>query len=174
MGVYTRRALRDGAVNVISIEPVPETLECLRRNFRKEIAEGRVTVYPQGVWDKKSTLPLTLSKDSTAANTFARDVDGYGTMELPLTTIDNIVRDLNLSRVDLIKMDIEGAERQALAGASQTIRNFRPRLEICTYHLMDDPEVITGIISSYGYYRQTHASVFTTRIVHEVTHATAN
>jgi predicted RNA methylase len=49
VGVYTRRALNEGAAKVIAIEPVPQTVECLRRTFRREIAEGRVVVYQKGV-----------------------------------------------------------------------------------------------------------------------------
>jgi hypothetical protein len=51
IGVFTRKALSAGAAKVIAIEPGPENLECLRRNFATEIADGRVTVYPKGVWD---------------------------------------------------------------------------------------------------------------------------
>jgi hypothetical protein len=37
---------------VIAIEPVPQNLECIRRNFRTEIESGRVVVYPKlvGEW----------------------------------------------------------------------------------------------------------------------------
>ena len=53
VGVFTRKALWAGASKVIAIEPAPENLECLRRNFAAEIADGRVVVYPKGVWDKR-------------------------------------------------------------------------------------------------------------------------
>jgi FkbM family methyltransferase len=39
-----------------------------------------------------------------------------------------------LQRVDFIKMDIEGAEMDAISGAHDTIRNFKPRLAISAYH----------------------------------------
>jgi FkbM family methyltransferase len=38
-------------------------------------------------------------------------------MQLPVTTIDHLVEELQLGRVDYIKMDIEGSEREALKGA---------------------------------------------------------
>jgi hypothetical protein len=51
-----------------------------------------------------------------------------------------------------IKMDIEGAEKQALAGASEILlKGKNIQLAICTYHLKNDPESISGLISSFGY-----------------------
>jgi FkbM family methyltransferase len=52
----------------------------------------------------------------------------------PTTTIDDIARELALPQLDLIKMDIEGAEPRALAGAWQSIVRFRPQLAISIYH----------------------------------------
>lgn len=62
------------------------------------------------------------------------------------TTIDDFVRENNLSRVDFIKSDIEGFERHLLEGAQETLAHFAPKLAICTYHLPDDPEVLSGLI----------------------------
>jgi predicted RNA methylase len=56
VGVFTRMALNRGAGLVVSIEPAPGTVECLRRNFEKEIAAGRVIVVPKGVWSHPEVL----------------------------------------------------------------------------------------------------------------------
>jgi hypothetical protein len=48
IGVFTRQALNKGAAKVIAIEPAPENLECLRRNFPAEIAAGKVVVRQDG------------------------------------------------------------------------------------------------------------------------------
>ena len=41
VGVYVREALDRGARLVVAIEPAPANVECLRRNFPEEIADGR-------------------------------------------------------------------------------------------------------------------------------------
>ena len=57
-------------------------------------------------------------------------------------TLDEVVHELKLDRVDFIKMDIEGAERHALAGARKLLAAHKPRLAICIYHAPDDAEAV--------------------------------
>ena len=143
IGVFTRVALERGARTVVAIEPAPENLESLRRNFKEEIAAGRVVVYPKGVWDKDDVLTLRRDPNNTAADSFVilKDKDA-ASVQAPLTTIDKLVAELKLERVDYIKMDIEGAETKALAGAHGTLAKFRPRLSLASYHLPTDAERI--------------------------------
>ena len=148
VGLYTREALRQGARLVVSIEPSPDNIECLRRNFRAETASGKVIVYPKGVWHREDVLPLHISARNQAGNSFVRPLPGGGTaMNLPLTTVDNLVSELRLSRVDFIKMDIEGAERNAVAGARATLQRYRPRMALCVYHLPDDPQAVPAAVN---------------------------
>jgi FkbM family methyltransferase len=146
IGVYTRSALRQGAKLVVAIEPAPVALECLRRNFAQEIRDGRVVIYPKGVWNKDDILHLTSNPglastaDSVAIN---RGVEGP---TVPLTTIDKLAAELKLERVDFIKMDIEGAEPQALEGAAATVAKFHPRMAISLEHRPTDPDRIPALV----------------------------
>ena len=63
-----------------------------------------------------------------------------------LTTIDKFVEENKIKKVDFIKADIEGAERDMLRGAANVLKTFAPKLAICTYHLPDDPQVLEHII----------------------------
>ena len=63
---------------------------------------------------------------------------GSDKQEVRVTTIDQMVAELGLPRVDFITMDIEGAEKPALRGAAQTLRKFKPRMAIASEHLPDD------------------------------------
>ena len=146
IGVYTRHALDRGAKLVVAIEPAPESLECLRRNLDKEIASGRVVVYPKGVWNKDDELQLSISDHwaSTAASVVL-DRGGKGP-RVPLTTIDKVAAELKLPSVDFIKMDIEGAEMEALEGAVETVRRFRPRMAISVEHRPRDPDEIPKLV----------------------------
>ena len=144
VGLYARKALQAGAAKVIAIEPVPANVECLRRNLKSEIDAGRVVVVAKGAWDKDDVLEMNVYPDNMAGATFvgSRDEPGHK-LQLPLTTLDKIAAGLGLERVDFIKMDIEGAERQAVRGAAALIRQHKPRMALCVYHLPDDPVVIS-------------------------------
>ena len=146
VGTFTRRALEYGASLVVAVEPMPEKQPCLRRTFAEEIAAGRVIVYAKGVWDKEDTLTLR-------GDTVVYQQNDARSWTVPLTTIDALVAELKLPRVDYIKMDIEGAEKKALAGGRNTIAKFRPRLSIATEHEPDDaqaiPEAVRRIVPGY-------------------------
>jgi FkbM family methyltransferase len=147
IGVFTREALTDGARLVVSIEPAPENVECLRRNFADEIGKGRVIVVPKGVWDRDDILTLRVDAGNSARNSF---VGSFGPakqeVKVPLTTIDALMTELKLDRADFIKMDIEGAEKQALRGARNTLARFHPRMAIAMEHLADDPVRIPEVV----------------------------
>ena len=150
IGVYTRTALFRGARLVVAIEPAPSSIDALRRTFQREIAEGRVIVYPKGVWDKVDTLDLEVSNGGTMSGSslVTHDKDRPGKIKVPLTTIDLMVEELHLPRVDFIKMDIEGAEKWALRGGAQTIAKFRPRMALSTEHFPDDATAIPRTVKT--------------------------
>jgi FkbM family methyltransferase len=142
--------LRAGASKVVAIEPSARNVESLRRNFAREIETGRVIVYPKGVWHRDETLTFNVFENSALDSIVMNDrIEENKTprkVSIEVTTIDRIVSDLELDRVDFIKMDVEGAERNALDGARATIAKFTPRMSIATENLPDDPQVIPALV----------------------------
>ena len=151
VGLFTRAALDAGAALVVAIEPVPANVESLRRNFAREISEGRVVVQPEGAWDRADTLEMYVydesQLDSFAMGSRPEAARPPERLSLPVATIDSMVERLGLDRVDFVKMDIEGAEARALTGASSTLRNFEPRLAIATENLPGDPVAIPLLVA---------------------------
>ena len=145
VGVFTDMALQRGASKVVAIEPDPLNLECLRRNFPSEIASGKVVLVPKGVWSTEKILTLYTGTENSGTNSMVFHHKG-GEIKVPVTTVDRIVEDLRLDRVDFIKMDIEGAEREALRGGIRTLARDFPTLMLDMYHLPDDVKVLPAVI----------------------------
>ena len=149
IGVFTRKALSDGASLVVAIEPSPLNLECLRRNVAKEIAEGRVVVIPEGLWDRPDLLSFFTNPENSAGDSFLiRSPRSSDTVQVRVTTLDTIRETHRIKRVDVIKVDIEGAAERALRGSIKTLGEFRPRLAISTEEETDDPLQILHLVTA--------------------------
>ena len=90
---------------------------------------------------------MNVDPNNPAADSFVIRREGsQAVQKLPLTTIDRMVEELHLDRVDYVKMDIEGAEQRALIGGRATLRKFHPRLALSAYHRPDDPARIPELV----------------------------
>jgi len=76
----------------------------------------------------------------------------------------------NKTRIDFIKMDIEGAEPNALRGAEETIRRDRPALQICLYHspehLWEIPEYVKSLVPGYTFHIGHHGIIRTDTVLY--------
>ncbi len=109
------------------------------KNFRKlinNISAGNIEkcdCINVGVWDKADTL----SFQNLAGRMSSLDLCGAGKKIRPIRvdTVDNIAcgRDITI-----IKMDVEGVERQALISAKNTILSRQPKLMVSAYHRTSD------------------------------------
>ncbi|HYP08561.1 MAG TPA: FkbM family methyltransferase [Bryobacteraceae bacterium] len=147
VGTYVRTALDSGAAKVVAIEPSPEALECLRRNFVSEIAAGRVVIYPKGIWDEEKRLVFYSNGNGAAGDSFVeRGADAKVVADIPVTTIDKIVAELALPRVDIIKADIKGAGTRMVHGAVNTIKAYHPRIVVSVEEAPEDPASIKAAV----------------------------
>jgi FkbM family methyltransferase len=148
-GLFTRFALERGA-QVIAVEPFGPMAEALRRTFAPEIAAGTVRVEQAAVSDRPGEARLTLPDPSQPwGATISPRGDDAGEV-VPQVTIDDLVERSCWGRCDFLKMDVEGAERAAVAGASATLRRDRPRLSIAVYHFATGFVDIRGDLGAAG------------------------
>lgn len=152
VGFFVGTALAQGASKVIAVEPDPDSAECLRRNYEEEIASGRVVLVEAGAWSSRSEITLSLGSDP-GWNSMTEDGGSGREIVVPVLPIDDIVEDLGLSRVDFIKMDIEGAEKEALRGAVGTMEKYRPRVMIDSYQWAHDLDGLLAEVKSGGDYQ---------------------
>lgn len=138
---FANQAAAGGMVGkVYSFEPHPDTFAALQRNMS---SRPDVVCVHSGCSDEDGEACLL--GDGVGAVLSTRGIS------VPVCTIDRFVEArASLNRVDFIKMDIEGLEPKALAGARETIRRFHPRMAICIYHRSEHFYSILEQICSYG------------------------
>ncbi len=109
-------------VNVIAVEPIPRTRDTLYRNIELNQVTDRITVIPKAFGNQVGQLRMA----SGDANSH---INEDGDCLVDATTIDAELLPV-LKRLDVIKLDVEGAECDVIDGAKDTIRRFKPRLVI--------------------------------------------
>jgi FkbM family methyltransferase len=147
IGGFTRMALLAGAKLVVAVEPEKANIMAFRRNFAEALKNGKVILVEKGVWNTKGVLPLHLSTTGDSHSVSIPQNSGKDET-IELTTIDDLVAALRLPRVDFIKIDIEGGERNALLGAKQLLQRGRPKLAVSAYHKKGDPLDICSTVWS--------------------------
>lgn len=100
-----------------------------------------------GEWMKALRRTFQPYKDKVIfCQKFLTRYDSVGTV-----TLDSLVTE----KVDFIKMDIEGAEIDALLGGRRTLQQSNARCAICSYHKQNDEENIRFLLEAYGYCTST-------------------
>jgi FkbM family methyltransferase len=117
---------------VLSFEIDPANLEVARFNLaaNPSLAQ-RIRLFDHALANAEGSLYRHGSSPGACVSTQPSND------RVPVTTIDRVVEREGIKRVDFIKMDIEGAEPAALAGAVETLRRCKPRLAISIYHGID-------------------------------------
>jgi FkbM family methyltransferase len=133
-GFFARVALDRGA-RVIAVEPWKPMADALRRTFAAEAREGLFVVEETSLTDREGVATLHFDPSTPwGAHVSEAGRPGEAGAEVTLTTLDALIARSPWGRCDFLKMDIEGDERPAIAGARETLRRDRPCLAIAVYH----------------------------------------
>jgi FkbM family methyltransferase len=138
IGDFSAYATHLGA-QVYAFEPSPENLDILEKTSQ---LNGGFTIVPYGLANETG-VGFALSHHAIFGQTKLVTTEAGN---IKITTLDHFVRENKIQKIDFIKADIEGMEREMLKGATWTLKNLKPRLSLCTYHLEDDPEVLANLI----------------------------
>lgn len=134
---------------VYAFEPADEELTRLRSNVRLNELEN-VRIKPLALAENEGWA--TLSDTLDAGTTYV----GGGKRRIATTSLDRLVADEELKRVDFIKMDVEGSELRVLRGARELLRRFRPMLMVelepaPLLRMATDPQSVIAFLRSEGY-----------------------
>jgi len=147
-GAYTLWAADLGA-NVIAIEPSPKAYRQLRKNL--DLNGYRVEVIAAAAGDRSGMI--TVTADLGTMNHLSLDSHLAGD-QVPMITLDDVIGDRDVAGV---KVDVEGAERLVLNGATRALREHRIRLlqlewnSSCWELMGESREPVRILLESMGY-----------------------
>lgn len=112
-----------------------ESIDTLNKVYMVEADAGWIPALQQTYVDNSEKIEIIEG--------FASDISEGKEIRL-----DDCIKD----KIDVIKIDIEGAEKRALDGMEGIIRQYHPVMEVCTYHNCDDYEIIKEWLERRGYH----------------------
>jgi FkbM family methyltransferase len=140
------------AAEIHAFEPSPRQRILLARNARLNGVASRVTIWPVGLWDSDGTLPFRTHGALSSFAPVSMLPRGLSFAERArVTTLDHWAA---TTRIDLIKMDIEGAELEALAGARELLARDHPDVLVQAYHPRDGARTLercATLLAGVGY-----------------------
>lgn len=151
--IFGYHAGRQGMV--FSFEFIPSNIEIFERNLALNNHNvSNVQIIGKPLWDE-SGKNIYFKDNGPGSRVTADpfpDMDG----NVSTISIDDFVNSRALSKVDFIKMDIEGAELPSLKGALDTLTKHKPKLAISVYHSMNDfikiPEYLNSLELGYRFF----------------------
>ena len=152
IGVYTVLAAEKVGENgkVVAIEPEPKNYKQLLENIKLNNFQN---VIPKNIalTDHEGLEKLYLSSSFAGHSlVFHEDEDSY--INIPVTTIDKLVDELNIKRIDIIKIDTEGAEMPILKGAEKTLKsNPNVKIFVASYHYPSQVKEVRQFLSDRGF-----------------------
>lgn len=138
-------SLYPNAEKVYAFEPDKENYEDCLKKLKYVQGGNKIEIINKGLYDSEGEQHFICDGDSSHISD--------GSIEtIETVSIDNFMK--NREKVSFIKMDIEGAEMNALEGARETIIRDKPDLAICIYHKNSDIlDILQQILDIYPHYR---------------------
>ena len=157
---FAQKVGKEGEVHVF--EFIPDNIATFKKNIAlNEVLEPAIKLVSNPLWSSSGQQVFYLS-NGPGSRVSMNEFEGYTNKTITLS-IDDYRNSENLSRIDFIKMDIEGAELNALKGAEETIKQFKPKLAIALYHSTAEfesiPRYINELNLGYKFYL-SHSTIY--------------
>ena len=153
-GLFALHAIDDYRAGlVVCVEADPLNAACLLDNLERHGHADRIAIINRAVYEHGDGVRFTRVPRSPCCNfvsaIYPERADPAHEDLVPSITIDQLVAQLELDRVDFIKSDTEGSEVAALRGAAETITRWKPKLIFTIYHRPDHPREIEALVRGY-------------------------
>lgn len=134
---------------VYSFEPVSANFNDLVHNVRLNHLEGNVVPINMGCGRLSGSVSIATAPHGSPWAFFSPE---RGVEKVEVTSIDAFVVEQKLTKVDFIKLDVEGLEYEVIRGGGQAIARFRPKMAISLYHNVADLTTIPLLVHDMAEY----------------------
>lgn len=153
-------ALTEGDCQLYCFEPFIGNYKILDKTICEKNRKDKVKIYNYALGDKDTTIKVSADNDISArANKDANEItENYITQK----KLDSLANEFD--RIDFIKLDVEGDEKNVLLGAKDLIKKYSPRMMVSAYHKTEDlwelPLLLHKLNPEYRIYlgHQPHAA----------------
>ena len=153
VGYYTLLGARCVGTSgkIVALEPDPDVVAILRRNIEVNRV-GNVHIVHGAASDACGRAKLGRARSSSYSTGLYCE-DAVDWIEVPRYSLDAVINELGIGAVDLVKLDVEGAELEVLEGMSQILRVNRPRVIMELHGRLDgtDPQPAVQKLKRVGY-----------------------
>lgn len=132
---------------LIAVEPNPTCHKMLKRNLSDNVING-ITIN-KAVSDRPGWVCMNLNPESTVLG----KIEDGGNSQVEATTIDQIINEFGLNRVDLLKLDLEGHEPEALEGTRKSLENGTIHRIYSEFNSPEMLEKLDSILLPFDYSR---------------------
>ncbi|MER2599899.1 MAG: FkbM family methyltransferase [Caldilineales bacterium] len=152
VGFYTLLAahLTGPRGHVLAIEPSPRNQALLQRHIALNGYGDRVTLLAAALAEQSGTLRFATAGEQA----YQGHLSAQGELTVQAVTLDELAASGETPPPHLIKMDVEGAELNALRGAADVLRHAQPMLMLAT-HSTELQQSCCTLLAEYGYVVQT-------------------
>ncbi|MBI3885672.1 MAG: FkbM family methyltransferase [Opitutae bacterium] len=145
------------AGRVVAVEPQARLAEVLRRNF--ELNNSRVELVAAAISDQPgiATLHLTPDVNNSATGLATHTSYRLATQSVPMLTLSQLLQQLNVTALFVLKIDIESWEHEAILGSPEIFRSGLVRVLLLELHPSFlrqrglDPDAVPNFLRSCGY-----------------------
>jgi FkbM family methyltransferase len=157
----------------VNIDPLGHAY--LTNEVRTAISQSpsKIIEIAAALHDEPALLELPVEPGGMAVgNSVGLQIQGAPSQCFRAVTLENLVAEAGLEKIDHIKMDIEGSEERALAGGIEVIKRFRPGLAISIYHtpdqFLDIPLFLAEHLRNYHFFVRNYHFISNETILYAI------
>lgn len=135
---------------VVVMEPDPESMEETKRSIQLNDCGAQCIFLAKGLWDSPATLKFKAGFSSSSKVVVGANESDRGVIAIETESLVSLVASEKLDRLDFVKMDIEGAEIQAVSVLNELPAGMKPRLSIASYHIVDGAKTAAALESMFS------------------------